>query len=61
MNEKLYQANVELVDENKVLKEDKKILQRRIDKAIEWIEENQYYFPRPDKLSKILKGDKINE
>lgn len=26
-----------------------------IDKAIEWVEKNRYYFPTPDELSDILK------
>ena len=39
-----------LLQENKQLKEDKK-------KAIEWVKKNQYYFPKPTELLKIL-GDK---
>ena len=42
MNEKLYKANIGLVDENKVLKDDKKILERRIEKAVEYINYNQF-------------------
>lgn len=40
INERMYQANIELVDRNKLLEEDKKILQKNIDKAIELIELN---------------------
>lgn len=32
-----------------------------IAEALNWVKENQYYFPRPDKLSKILKGEDDNE
>ena len=27
-----------------------------IEEAIKWVKENQYYFPRPDELLKILRG-----
>ena len=37
-----------------------KQLIERIDKAIEWVKKNQYYFPRPTELLEIL-GDKENE
>lgn len=39
INEQMYQANIELVDKNKLLEEDKKILQKRINRAIEYMEE----------------------
>lgn len=29
---------------------------KRIDKAIEWVKKNMYYFPRPDELLNILQG-----
>lgn len=77
MNEKLYKANVELVDENRILKEDKKALQRRIDKAIEYVKTLQFNFDfekdikkfafdflytnQGKKLLEILKGEYINE
>ena len=38
INEHLYQANIELVDKNKILEKDKKILTKRINKAIEYTE-----------------------
>lgn len=31
--------------------------QQRIDKAIEWVNKNRYYFPSPDKLLSILRGE----
>lgn len=40
INENLYQANIELVDRNKLLEKDVSILQERIEKAIEYIENN---------------------
>lgn len=73
MNEKLYKANVQLVDDNRVLKEDKKILQRRLDKAIEYIKDNADYgiqekccmddlnYNNCDELLEILKGEYKNE
>ena len=33
------------------------IYKQRIDKAIEWVKKNMYYFPRPDELLNILRGD----
>lgn len=38
----------ELLKENKRQKE-------AIDKAIEWVEKNRYYFPAPDELLDMLK------
>ena len=38
-----------LIDENERLN-------NIINEALKWVKENQYYFPRPDELSKILKG-----
>lgn len=37
INENLYQANIELVDRNKLLEKDVGILQKKIDTAIEYI------------------------
>ena len=74
--EKMYQANVKLVDENSTLKEYTKSLERRIDKAIEYIEKcggmeliNDYSLPEKpiiDKEAKtnlleILKGDSYEQ
>ena len=39
INERMYQANIDLVDRNKLLEEDKKILQKRIEKATEYIDQ----------------------
>lgn len=66
INEQMYQANIDLVDKNKLLEEDKKILIKRINRALEYIEEayeldeinvgNIYHEAYGD-LEKILKGE----
>ena len=38
INEQMYKANIELVDKNRILEEDKKILTKRINRAIEYLE-----------------------
>lgn len=65
----IIKANIELLDENKALKEDKEILQRRIERAIEYIEESynetvegiegvaKFFSKRNETLLKILKGE----
>lgn len=40
INEQIYNANVELVDRNRILDADNKILKRRIEKTIEYLENN---------------------
>lgn len=68
MNEKisshLIEANVHLQDENKVVKADNEILKRRIERAIEYIEETQVhdyefneYVVQVKELLEILKGE----
>lgn len=66
INERMYQANIELVDRNKLLEEDKKILQRKINNAIYLITEGREYkeedyttFER--ELLSILKGSDFSE
>ena len=75
INNRIIDANVKLQDENKLLKEDKEILKRRIDKAIEYVEENTNeneakFYGIPDykvfkgnieQVLKILKGEYIKE
>lgn len=64
MNLKIVNANIELQDENKVLKEDKKVLQKRIDKAIVTLKEKQNAFTYITSVSDvidILEGRVINE
>ncbi len=56
----IIKANIELLDENKALKEDKEILKRRIEKAIEYIEKNineneAKFYGIPD--YKVFKGN----
>ena len=61
MNEKLYRANIDLVDKNTLLEEDIKILKRRIQHAIEYIEntKEQYNNNIDKELIDLLKGDVI--
>lgn len=77
INEKIYNANIQLQDENKVLKQDKKILQKRMNNAIEYIEYIINQFEQVNdkelitnrmvdinyikELKKILKGEYFNE
>ncbi len=65
INNRIVEANVKLQDENKLLKEDKQILQRRIERAIEYIEENDNKEPwkslNGKELLEILKGEYIKE
>lgn len=53
INEQLYQANIELLDRNKLLEEDVKKLEKRIDKAIELLKDNFI----PELAIKALKGE----
>lgn len=60
INERMYQANIELVDRNKLLEKDVSILQRRIDTAIEYIEpfyENALDYTEFKEILEILKGE----
>ena len=65
INDRLYQANIDLVDKNTLLEEDKAILQKRIKRAIDYIELIQYNESYGVKekdylqLLDILKGDAI--
>lgn len=73
MNKHIVEANVKLQDENKLLKEDKEILKRRIEKAIEYAEESynetvegievvaKFFSKRNETLLKILKGEYVKE
>lgn len=75
MNNQILEANLKLLDENKLLKEDKEILKRRIGKAIEYIEKNteirkSTFYGLPDyevfngyskDVLEILKGEYIYE
>lgn len=61
INKRIYQANIDLVDKNKLLEEDKRILQKRINNAVEFIKETKgYYFDGVDiELIDMLKGKVI--
>lgn len=75
INEQLYQANIELVDRNKLLEEDKKILIKRINRALKYIEEHSdeprtcvYGLPKfkvfngdIEELANILKGRYVED
>lgn len=63
INEQLYQANIELVDRNKLLEKDVSILQKRIERALEYVEDvleyegKEYTNVIKETLKKILKGE----
>lgn len=63
INENLYQANIELVDRNKLLEKDVSILQKRIERALEYIEDvleyegKEYTNVIKETLNKMLKGE----
>ena len=61
INERMYQANIDLVDKNKLLEEDKRILQKRINNAIEFIKQtDEYYLDGVNiELIDMLKGKVI--
>ena len=66
IDQRLVDANTELVDRNKLLEEDKRILQNRINEAIKYIEEaykedeinvGTIYHEVYRDIEKILKGE----
>lgn len=59
MDERMYRANVKLVDENSTLKKDVEILERRIKSAIEFIKDTKEYYSDgvDEELTDILKGE----
>lgn len=61
MDERLYRANIDLVDKNTILEEDKKILSKRINNAINYIKNTkENYNNEIDKeLIDILEGKVI--
>lgn len=62
INEKIFNANIQLQDENKVLKQDKKILQKRMDNAIEVLNDNSIEVNTACRMAvRILKGEYVNE
>lgn len=54
-DETLTKANALLVIKCASLEQQVKKQKEVIDKAIEWVEKNRYYFPTPDELLDILK------
>ena len=59
INEQLYRANIDLVDRNKLLEEDKKILMKRINNVTEYIETlNEYRINKKAKknILEMLQG-----
>lgn len=56
MNKRIVDANIQLQDENMILKKDIKILEKRIADAIE-LYENDDYMQLAEDMYKILKGE----
>ena len=56
MVDKMIEANKNLLDENKMLKRDIAILEKRINKALKIIEDNRKYNVIPEELENVLKG-----
>lgn len=56
MEKDLIEANTKLLDENKVLKRDIAILEKRINEAVKIIEKYRKYNVIPEELENILKG-----
>ena len=54
--DKMIEANKTLLDENKMLKRDIAILEKRINKALKIIEDNRKYNAIPEELENALKG-----
>ncbi len=54
INEQMYKSNIYLVDKNRWLEEDKKRLIKRIQTAIEMLEENKT--KENEEIIKVLKG-----
>ena len=56
MVNKMIEANKNLLDENKMLKRDIAILEKRINKALKIIEDNRKNNVIPEELENVLKG-----
>ncbi len=56
MIDKMIEANKTLLDENKMLKRDIAILEKRINKALKIIEDNRKNNVIPEELENVLKG-----
>lgn len=61
MVNKMIEANKTLLDENKMLKRDIAILEKRINKALKIIEKYKSYNVIPEELENILKGIEEND
>lgn len=61
MIDKMIEANKNLLDENKMLKRDIAILEKRINKALKIIEDNRKYNVIHEELENILKGIEEND
>lgn len=62
--EKIYQANVKLVDDNSTLKKDIEILERRINKTLKYVRELKTTAPEEvalDEIIELLTGEKIDD
>lgn len=59
INEQIYNANVELVDRNRILDADNKMMQRRMNKIIEYIE--KIYSYKENVITHTFDKDNIRE
>ena len=60
INEQMYQANIDLVDKNKLLEKDIKNMQKKFDEAVEYLKEHKPVCSSAI-LMNILLGSDIRE
>lgn len=60
INKQMYQANIDLVDKNKLLEKDIKNMQKKIDEAVEYLKEHKPVCSSAI-LMNILLGSDIRE
>lgn len=62
--EKIYRANIKLVDDNSTLKNDIEILEKRMKRAVEYIQDNSAFDGSSmckNDLLRILKGERLDD
>ena len=57
INEQMYQANIDLVDKNKLLEKDIKNMQKKFDEAIEYLKEHKPVCSSAILMNILLDGD----